>query len=58
MNETYDIFRDLAETGPIWIEAVQGLENARVRLQNLCQAHPGDYFVYDPSTAKVIFASR
>jgi hypothetical protein len=55
---TYDIFRNLPNHGPILIEAVQGLENARVRLQNLCQAHPGDYFVYDPSTAKVIFASR
>jgi hypothetical protein len=54
MNETYDIFRELAETGPIWIEAVHGLENAKARLTELLEAHPGNYFIYDPLAAKVI----
>jgi hypothetical protein len=54
MNETYDIFRELAETGPIWIEAVHGLETAKARLTELLQAHPGNYFIYDPLAAKVI----
>jgi hypothetical protein len=54
MTETYDIFSDLAETGPIWIEAVQGLDNAKARLTELLQAHPGNYFIYDPLAAKVI----
>jgi hypothetical protein len=54
MNETYDIFRDLAETGPIWIEAVQGLENAKARLTTLLEARPGNYFIFDPLAAKVI----
>jgi hypothetical protein len=54
MNETYDIFRDLAETGPIWIEAVQGLDNAKARLTELLEAHPGNYFIFDPLAAKVI----
>jgi hypothetical protein len=54
MNETYDIFRELAETGPIWIEAVHGLENAKARLTELLEAHPGNYFIYDPFAAKVI----
>jgi hypothetical protein len=54
MNETYDIFRDLAETGPIWIEAVQGLDSAKARLTELLEAHPGNYFIYDPLAAKVI----
>jgi len=54
MNETYDIFRDLAETGPIWIEAVHGLENAKSRLTALLEARPGNYFIYDPLAAKVI----
>jgi hypothetical protein len=54
MNETFDIFRELAETGPIWIEAVHGLENAKARLTELLEAHPGNYFIYDPLAAKVI----
>jgi hypothetical protein len=54
MNETYDIFRELAETGPIWIEAVQGLGAAKARLTELLEASPGNYFIYDPLAAKVI----
>ncbi len=55
MNETYDIFRDLAETGPIWIEAVQGLESCKgASSRNCSEARPGNYFIYDPLAAKVI----
>jgi hypothetical protein len=54
MNETYDIFNDLADAGPIWIEAVHGLENAQARVSELLQAHPGNYFIYDALAAKVI----
>jgi hypothetical protein len=54
MSETYDIFRDLADTGPIWIDAVHGLENAKARLKVLLEARPGNYFIYDPLAAKVI----
>jgi hypothetical protein len=54
MNETYDIFRELADTGPIWIEVVQGLDNAKARLTELLEAHPGNYFIFDPLAAKVV----
>jgi hypothetical protein len=54
MSETYDIFRDLVETGPIWIEAVQGLDHAKARLTELLEARPGNYFIYDPLAAKVV----
>ncbi len=57
MNQTYDIFSDLAETGPIWIQAVQGLENAKARVTELLQAHPGNYFIYDSLAAKVIVSA-
>lgn len=54
MNTVYDIFRDFPDSGPIWIEAIQGLDNATGRLRNLLESHPGDYFVYDTSSAKII----
>jgi hypothetical protein len=57
MTGTYDIFSRVSNSGPIWVEAVQGLENARKRVMKLCETHPGDYFVFDSSTATIIDAS-
>ena len=54
MNHSYDIFRDLPEGGPIWIEVVQGLENANSRLLELCETHPGEYFIFDSATSKIV----
>ncbi len=54
MNLTYDIFRKLPDGVPIWVEAVQSLELAQVRLARLIKSHPGDYVVYDLSRRRVI----
>jgi hypothetical protein len=54
MNRTYDIFKDLPGSGPIWIEVVQGLENANSRLLELCESHPGKYFIFDSATSKIV----
>jgi hypothetical protein len=56
MKMTYDIFRRLP-SGPVWIEAVPDLEHAKMRLTNLTESRPGDYFVYDVSSAKIVFAA-
>jgi hypothetical protein len=56
MKVTYDIFRRLPG-GPVWIEAVQDLEDAKMRLMNLTKSRPGDYFVYDASSSKIVFAA-
>jgi hypothetical protein len=54
MKVTYDIFRRLPG-GPMWVETVQDLENAKKRLENLAKSRPGDYFLFDPSSSKIIF---
>lgn len=54
MKVTYDIFKKLPSGSPIWIEAVQGLELARIRLATLVKADPGDYLLYDLTNAKII----
>jgi hypothetical protein len=54
MKATYDIFRRIPETGPVWIESVQGLENIKARLLHLINLCPGEYFVFDPTTARII----
>jgi hypothetical protein len=54
MDAIYDIFRDFPDSGPIWMEAIQGLENAKMRLVNVLELHPGTYFLYDSRAAKII----
>jgi hypothetical protein len=56
MKVTYDIFRRLPG-GPIWIEAVQDLEQAKMRIEKLIETRPGEYFVYDTSSSKIVFAA-
>ena len=51
---TYDIFRRFPG-GPMWVETVQDLEDAKMRLANLIESRPGDYFVFDASSAKIVF---
>jgi hypothetical protein len=53
MDSTYDIFRRLPDSTPLWIESVQA-ENISARLLHLIRVNPGDYFVFDPSTAKIV----
>ena len=54
MKATYDIFKKLPSGSPIWIEAVQGLELARIRLDTLMKVDPGNYLLYDLANAKVV----
>jgi hypothetical protein len=54
VDVTYDIFRGVPDGGPIWIETVQGLDNARAKLRKLFEARPDDYFVYDSTTSNVV----
>lgn len=54
MNGTYDIFSGMPEKGPIWIETIHGLENAKTRLTKLNQLTPGDYFVFDSYAAEIV----
>jgi hypothetical protein len=54
MKVTYDIFKKLPSGSPVWIEAVQGLELARIRLATLVETDPGEYLLYDLTCATVV----
>jgi hypothetical protein len=56
MKVAYDIFRRIPG-GPVWIEAVEDLELAKLRLEKLIETRPGDYFVYDASSSKIVFTA-
>lgn len=54
MSLAYDIFRELPDGASIWVEAVQTLELARIRLANLIKTQPSDYVVYDLSRRQIV----
>jgi hypothetical protein len=54
MTVTYDIFRKLPAGEPVWVEAVQGLEDAKSRLSELVTVRPGDYYIYDLGRERIV----
>jgi hypothetical protein len=50
----YDIFRkDLLGT-PVWMEAVQDLETASLRVRELAARSPGEYFVFSHQSQEIV----
>jgi len=45
MGSTFDIFK-VTSDGPLWVEAVQGLEKAKEQMARLALTSPGEYFVH------------
>jgi hypothetical protein len=54
MDAKFDIFKKLPDGQPIWVRAVEGLEEARRQLMQMAQAAPGDYFIYNTRNGQVI----
>ncbi|MGB6898958.1 MAG: hypothetical protein WBE12_10225 [Candidatus Acidiferrum sp.] len=42
MGTKFDIFRKLPDGHPLWVKAVDGLEEARAQLARLAALAPGD----------------
>lgn len=50
----YDIFRkDLLGT-PVWIEAVENIETAKLRMTELAGRSPAEYFVFCQQSQKIV----
>jgi hypothetical protein len=56
MSSKFDIFKQLRNGTSIWIVAVEGLEQARNRVNHLAVIGPGDYLIY--SQAKGLIVER
>ncbi len=52
----FDLFRKLPDGQPIWIRAVEGLEEAKRQLSQMAETYPGDYFIYNSRNGQVIAA--
>ena len=45
MGSTFDILK-VTSDGPLWVDAVQGLEKAKERMADLALTSRGQYFIY------------
>jgi hypothetical protein len=50
----YDILRRHSDGSFIWLEAASELAHAKCRLQQLCAAAPGEYFVFDQNSQQIV----
>jgi hypothetical protein len=54
IDRTYDIFRKTSNKDAVWLEAVQGLRQAKKRLLHYNSTSTGEYLVFDATEAKFI----
>jgi hypothetical protein len=53
-DNTYDIFKDDAIGSPLWIEAVQGLERAMKRMEELAASGESEYYLFSARAGKIL----
>jgi hypothetical protein len=54
MDAKFDIFKKLPDGHPIWVKAVDGLEEAKAQLARLAAIAPGEYFIYSVRNGCVV----
>ena len=52
----YDILKKDALGNPIWVEAVEDLRKASVRIDELALHSPGEYIVFNQQTKQIVAA--
>ena len=56
MSAKFDIFLRLPDGHPIWIRAVESLEEAKRQLILLNNSTPGEYFIFNALSGQVVLA--
>ena len=56
MEMKFDIFLRLPDGKPLWVEAVEGFEKAKMHIQKLAQVSPGEYFIFNSRTGQILEA--
>lgn len=54
MSSKFDIFKKLGNGKSLWIVAVEGLEQARNRMNRLAVIGPGDYLIYSQEKGLIV----
>jgi hypothetical protein len=50
----FDIFAGIADRDAQWVETVVGLGNAVDRMREIAKDRPGRYFIFDPTTHRIV----
>ena len=58
MRSTLDIFRRLRDGQPEWVEAVEGMDQAKESLIRLSSNSPAEYFIYSVADQAVVVNSN
>jgi len=51
---SFDIFSVGPKNNPLWIESVEGLSNARERMEQIAANAPGQYFIFSISSSSML----
>jgi hypothetical protein len=54
MDAKFDIFKKLPDGHPLWVKAVDGLEEAKNQLARLAMSSPGEYFIYCARNGRIV----
>jgi len=54
MGAKFDIFKKLPDGHPLWVKAVEGIEEARAQLARLAASSTDEYFIYSVHNGCVI----
>jgi len=54
LNAKFDIFVRQSDGQPIWVKAVETLEEAKQQVASMAQTVPGDYFIFNAMSGRVI----
>ena len=54
VSAKFDIFRRLPDGNPMWIKAVESLEEARRQLVQMSEKDPGEYFIFNTMNGQVL----
>jgi len=52
----YDILKKDVLGNPIWVEAVEDLHKATLRIEELALYSPGEYIVFNQKTSQIVTA--
>jgi hypothetical protein len=51
---SFDIFSGESKADAIWLETVEGVSNARDRMEQIAAEKPGPYFVFCVRTSQIV----
>jgi hypothetical protein len=54
----YDIFKKDAAAAMIWVEAVEDLESAKMRVRELSRNSDAEYAIFNQNTKEVVFKAE